>query len=260
MKGFVFITGASSGIGLELAKAYAERGRDLILIARRESVLQKLRSDLMSCFDIEVIVYHADISSMQSVSSIVDDIVRKGIVIETLINNAGAGGHGLFHETDFQMNAAMIDLNCKALVQLTHRVIPLMIEQKTGHILNIASTAAMLPGPLQSVYYASKAFVLSFSQALSEELQSFGISITAFSPGSTKTEFHVRGNLERTKLFQGRLASASSVAKQAIRALKKKRISATSNRPQMFLLRFMLPFIPKRTMLRISRSYLEQTG
>lgn len=257
MKSYVLITGASSGIGLELAKSYASRGENLILIARRENLLSKLKTDLELECKVNVITIPLDITEDEAVEKIISVIKLNRITVSTLINNAGLGGHGFFHERSKKSNLNMIDLNIKALVNLTYEILPGMLENKNGNILNIASTAGMLPGPLQSVYYATKAFVISFSQALSEEVKEFGVTVSTFCPGSTKTEFHIVGDLGRTELFRSKMVLPEIVAGQAIKALEKKRIVASSNKTQMFLLRYIVPFMPRRIMLKLSRSYLE---
>lgn len=254
---FVLITGATSGIGLQLAKKFAQRGNNLVLLARREAVLEALKLEIESRNKIEVLTYPIDLTVQGEVDYVVKDLQAKKIKLHTLVNNAGVGGHGMFYEKSCKSQLNIIDLNIRSLTEITHKVIPLMIESYGGRILNISSTAGMLPGPFQAVYYASKAYVLSFSQALSEELRENNITVTAFCPGATDTGFIKSSGLAKTKLFQGKLLKASSVAYLAIKALDKGRLIATTNPFQMFMLRYLMPLFPLKTTLKISRSQMD---
>lgn len=254
---FVLITGATSGIGLELTKCFARRGNNLVLIARREVVLEALKLELESKYKVEVLFFPIDLTEKNGIDNIVKELDDAGVRIHTLINNAGIGGHGSFFEKSSEMQLNIIDLNIRSLTEITHKILPKMIEAKKGRILNISSTAGMLPGPFQAVYYASKAYVLSFSQALSEELKQHNITVTAFCPGATNTEFAKSAELNKTKLFQGRLLKASRVAYLAIKALDKRSLVATTNPFQMFMLRYLIPFFPLKSILKISRSQMD---
>lgn len=201
----VLITGASFGIGYELAKIFAKEKYNLILVARNLERLNQIKDELQNS-DIKILTIQKDLSQPNSAKELFDEINKNNFEIDILINNAGFGLLGPFAELDLQTQLDMIQLNITSLVQLTHLILPQMIKRKSGKIMNVASTAAFQPGPNMAVYYATKAFVLSFSEALSAELKSSGITVTALCPGPTKTEFQKRArmeniNLERSKLI-----------------------------------------------------------
>lgn len=156
MKNTALITGASSGIGRDLAKLHAEEGGDLVIVARRLEKLQTLKDELEKAHGVEVLCIDADLTEEGAIESLVEQLRESGIEIEVLINNAGFGGHGRFHEQGWEKQASMIDLNVSALCHLTHLVLQDMVTRQQGKILNVASTAGFLPGPLQAVYYASE--------------------------------------------------------------------------------------------------------
>ncbi len=178
------ITGASAGLGVDFARQLSARGRRLVLVARRRDRLDKLAAELGNARAIGL-----DLSKPGAAGKLVADIAGSGEHVDLLVNNAGFGLTGRFAELDGERQRAMIDLNCGTLVELAHAVLPGMIERGTGSILNVASTAAFQPGPGMAVYFATKAFVLSFSEALHEELRPQGITVTALCPGPTATEF-----------------------------------------------------------------------
>ncbi|KNC65995.1 short-chain dehydrogenase, partial [Pseudoalteromonas rubra] len=190
------ITGASSGIGLELARLHAQQGGDLVLVARSENKLNALKKELEQSHGVNACVITADLTDPASAQTIYNETKRQGIEIDILINNAGFGGHGFFHERELQADLEMIQVNISSLTALTHLFVQDMTTRKHGKILNVSSTVSLLPGPLQATYYATKAFVTSFSQALAEELRDHGISVTALCPGPVATEFAKTGNLE----------------------------------------------------------------
>lgn len=201
----VLITGASFGIGYELAKIFAKEKYNLILVARNLERLNQIKDELQNS-DIKILTIQKDLSQPNSPKELLDEINKNNFEIDILINNAGFGLLGPFAELDLQTQLDMIQLNITSLVQLTHLILPQMIKRKSGKIMNVASTAAFQPGPNMAVYYATKAFVLSFSEALSAELKSSGITVTALCPGPTKTEFQKRArmeniNLERSKII-----------------------------------------------------------
>jgi short-subunit dehydrogenase len=181
------ITGASSGIGEKMAAGYARRGFDLVVVARRAERLADLKKTLESTCGVTVDVVAADLGT----SGGIDDVVR-GIGdrdVDVLVNNAGAGWIGLFVEAPYERQLEIVDLNCRALVALTHRVLPRMKARGAGQIVQVASVAGFMPGPRSSVYYASKAFVVSHSEALRHELAGTGVTITLLCPGPVATEF-----------------------------------------------------------------------
>lgn len=189
MKSFVLITGATSGIGLELAKIYSENNYNLILIGRNTEMLNSLEKQFNN---VEVIIYSLDLSNLDNVDYLIEDIKRRQVNVGILINNAGIGFNGEFLTIPWEKQEAVIELNIKALTKLTYGILENMKKVGQGKILNIASTGAYQPGPLISVYYATKAYVLSFSVALREEMKDYGIVVSTVCPGATKTEFSKR--------------------------------------------------------------------
>ncbi len=187
MANTALITGASSGIGLELAKVHAQKGGDLVLVARSQAKLEALKAELESQFDINVTVLPADLAKPDSAHSLFAQTEAAGIQIDILINNAGFGGHGHFHERALEDEQAMMQVNMVTLTNLTHLYLKGMVERNKGKILNVSSTASFMPGPLQAVYYATKAYVTSFSQAVAEEVREHNISVTALCPGAVAT-------------------------------------------------------------------------
>jgi short-subunit dehydrogenase len=192
MNQWALITGASAGIGSELAKLFAGDKFNLVLVARNEARLNQLAAELRSQNGIEAKVVAKDLSSATAPQEIFDAV--RDTPVSILVNNAGSGWHGAFAETELQRALDIMHLNMDALVRLTHLFVQPMLARCAGKILNVASTAAFQPGPLISIYYASKAFVYSFSYALAEELKETGVTVTTLCPGTTQTEFFERGN------------------------------------------------------------------
>ena len=178
------VTGASAGLGAEFARQLSARGHRLVLAARRKDRLDDLAAELGNARAVEI-----DLSRTGAASKLIDEIEGAGESIDLLINNAGFGLHGRFDKADPKRLRQMIDLNCGALTELCRAALPAMVERKTGAILNVASTAAFQPGPGMAVYFATKAFVLSLSEALHEEVRRFGVKVVALCPGLTHTEF-----------------------------------------------------------------------
>lgn len=253
------ITGASSGIGLELAHIHAERGGDLIIVARRKNELNKLKKELESEYKISVKVIAKDLADPKAAQEIYDEIEKSGIEIEYLINNAGFGGQGKFHEREWEKDAAMIQVNVTALSQLCRLFLPDFVSRDHGKILNVSSTASFMPGPLQAVYYASKAYVQSFSNAIAEELHDTDVTVTNLMPGATDTGFAHEAGLEKTNLFQ-KTVSARSVAEDGYRAMLEGKLDVISGLTfgQKIMMVF-LPFIPKKMMLKQIRTMQEIT-
>jgi short-subunit dehydrogenase len=188
-KGTALVTGASAGLGTLFAEALAANGHDLILTARRTDRLDALAVRLRAAHRVKVEKIAADLAEPGSASALIAEIARRGLAVNTLINNAGFGLAGPLAGQDGAQLVRMIELNCRALVELCHGVVPGMIQMRSGAILNVASTAAFQPGPGMAVYYASKAFVLSFTEALHEEVRAQGVRVSALCPGPTATEF-----------------------------------------------------------------------
>ena len=214
------VTGGSGGIGLELAKVLARSGYDIVLVARKRDTLEAAAGQLEGKFKITAHVFAADLRRQEAPQAIFDFLRNENIPIEILVNNAGFGLGGEFSETDLDRELEMIQVNIAALTQLTKLFLPAMIKRKSGKILNVASTAAFQPGPLMSVYYASKAYVLSFSEALAEELRDSGVTVTALCPGPTKTEFAATAQVGHSRLFTlFGVAAATSVAEFGYQAM-----------------------------------------
>jgi short-subunit dehydrogenase len=220
VKQTALITGASGGIGLELARIFAREGFDLILIARREEALRELADALLTKYGTRSLVLAADLADPGSPGRLAAEIASRGGQLDALVNNAGFGTSGPFRASDLDAQLAMIRVNISALTELTHRFLPGMIASRRGLILNVASTAAFQAGPLMAVYYATKAYVLHFSEAIANELAGSGVSVTALCPGPTLTGFQAAAGIERTRLL-GRMsvADAASVAEAGYRGL-----------------------------------------
>ncbi len=211
-KATVLITGASGGIGYELAKVFAENGFSLVLVARSKNILEGIAENFKKEFGAPVTVIEKDLAVPGAPQQIFDQLKSRNIDVEILVNNAGFGIYGEFAESSTEEQLGIVALNITALVHLTKLFLPGMIERKSGKILNVASTAAFQPGPLMSIYYASKAFVLHFSEAISNELESTGVTVTALCPGPTQTNFSKRAHTERITLFRKNTMDAKTVA------------------------------------------------
>src|SRR3954452_8342803 len=214
------VTGASSGIGLELAKVLARHGYDLVLVARKRDALEAVAGQIEGKYDVRAHVFAADLRRPEAPQAISDFLHNEAIPITVLINNAGFGLGGEFADTEFSRELEMIQVNIAALTHLTKLFLPAMIKAKSGRVLNVASTAAFQPGPLMAVYYATKAYVLSFSQALAEELRNAGVTVTALCPGPTRTEFAAEAQVGNSRLFTAfGIAEAGDVAEYGVSAM-----------------------------------------
>jgi short-subunit dehydrogenase len=214
------ITGASSGIGLELSRLFAADGHRLVLVARDRGRLESLAGELRSRFGVESLILPRDLADPGAPASIFEELARAGVTVEVLVNNAGCGLLGRFWEGDPARELAMIQVNVAALTHLTRLALPSMVARREGKVLNVASTAAFQPGPLMAVYYATKAYVLSFSEALSKELSGRGVTVTALCPGPTETGFQKAAGMERSRLFRrGLVMDAAAVARAGYRGL-----------------------------------------
>jgi short-subunit dehydrogenase len=196
MNGRALITGASAGIGTELARIFAAHGVNLVLVARNQSRLEALAHELESGSGIRATVVAEDLSKPDAAETIFRRV--KGTPVSILVNNAGFGNYGEFAATDLGVSTGMMQVNMTSLVQLTHLFLQPMLAARGGRILNVASTAAFQPGPTVSIYYASKAFVYSFSYALAVELEGTGVTVTALCPGMTRTEFFKRAHIRES--------------------------------------------------------------
>ncbi|MBF5043449.1 SDR family oxidoreductase [Aggregicoccus sp. 17bor-14] len=209
------LTGASSGIGLDFAHLLAADGHDLVLVARTQGALQALAEQLAREHGARCQVVAADLSEEAGVQRVLAALSGAGRPVEVLVNNAGYASYGPFAEADAQGELRMIQLNVLALTALTRALLPGMLERRRGRILNVASTAAFQPGPLMAVYYATKAYVLSFSEALANETRGTGVSVTCLCPGPTKTGFQARAQMQESRLVKGRTIMDSRTVARA---------------------------------------------
>jgi short-subunit dehydrogenase len=216
MKQFALITGATAGIGYELAKLFAADHFNLVLVARDEVRLKNVAVELRNAHNIEAIVLPKDLSNNAAPREIFDAL--RDTPVSMLVNNAGFGSQGAFAEEKLELSLNMMRVNMDALVQLTRVFLPPMLSRRQGRILNVASTAAFQPGPFTSIYYATKAFVFSFSVALSDELAGTGVTVTTLCPGFTRTEFHQRAGFQRSSRWLP-MMSARDVARIGYRGL-----------------------------------------
>ncbi len=206
------VTGASAGLGTHFARLFAADGHDLVTVARRRDKLDQLAAELRQAHGIHTTVIAADLTDPKTPLQIHEELERAGIAVEFLVNNAGFAASGAFAELELARGLDMIELNVKALTHLTGLVLPAMLARHSGRILNVGSMAGYLPGPFMATYYASKAYVLSFTEALAYELQGTGVTATVLCPGPTATELFPMAGAESSGLAQGRLADAASVA------------------------------------------------
>lgn len=249
MKEVALITGASSGIGKDLAHIHAEKGGDLIIVARREKALLELKNELEQQHGVKVMVIAKDLVAPNACRDLFEEISNKGIKVDYLINNAGFGGQGVFHEQDSAYQQKMIDLNIKALTELTRLFLPGMVERNKGRILNVASTAGFVPGPLQAVYFATKAYVVSLSQALASEVNDTSVTVTALCPGATKTEFLENADLEDTMLVKSGLETSRSVAEKGYKAMMKGKLVEITRISLKLTLEYAIHVMPRKMVL-----------
>tara|TARA_B110000211_G_scaffold142669_1_gene162791 strand:- start:19884 stop:20666 length:783 start_codon:yes stop_codon:yes gene_type:complete len=257
-KNCALITGASSGIGLELTKIHAQQGGDLVLVARSEDKLQQLKQQLEEKYSISVVVIVEDLSQAGAARRVFTQTQRVGLVVDVLINNAGFGGHGLFHTRGLDDEEAMMQANMGALTSLTHLYLQGMVERNRGRILNVSSTASFMPGPLQAVYYATKAYVTSFSQAIAEEVATYNITVTALCPGPVKTGFVAAADLAGVAVFD-QAKSAESVAECGYKAMMRGDLVVFNETKLKLLFNWVVPFLPRKLVLKSSRKAMEKS-
>lgn len=230
----VLITGASVGIGRELARIFAENGHDLILVARNVEQLQQVAAECESLNKIKARILQKDLSLPNAAGEIFDQVKRDGIEVDTLVNNAGFGNYGPFAEVDLDADLRLLQVNVVALTALTKLFLPDMLARRSGRILNVASMAAFQAGPLMSTYYASKAYVLHFSEAIANECSGKGVVVSALCPGPVRTEFQPRAGIHGSRLFKGNASmDARTVALAGYRGLMRGRrivVPGLSNR------------------------------
>jgi len=227
----ILITGASSGIGLELARCFAQEqfandGARIILVARNTAALEGLAAELRRDWKVEVMVLTADLSLPETPKRIIAELAAKKISVDVLVNNAGFGALGNFAELSLPRQLEMLQVNITALTELTGLFLPGMIQRRRGGILNVGSVAGFQPGPGMAVYYATKAFVLSFTEALAEELAGSGFKISVFCPGPTETNFSQVARANKARLFKANKMSAEAVARIGHRAFRAGKVIA----------------------------------
>jgi len=218
MADVTLVTGASAGLGVEFARQLSAAGHKLVLVARRKERLDELAAELGDARAVEM-----DLSAPGAAARLMTDVTAHGETVDLLVNNAGFGLTGRFAELDGERQREMIDLNCGALTELAHAVLPGMITRKTGGILNVASTAAFQPGSGMAVYFATKAFVLSFSEALHDEVKKHGIKVSCLCPGPTRTEFRQVSGFDPKGTLGKISADAVSVVAAGLKALDRNR-------------------------------------
>lgn len=224
----VLITGASGGIGYELAKVFAKHDYDLILVARSTDKLQRIQAELSQSQDTQVSIISCDLSQPDSPLALFEQVQQRNLTVDVLVNNAGFGDYGPFADRDWSRQQALLQLNMVTLTQLTRLFLPPMLERGYGKILNVASTAAFQPGPFMAIYYASKSYVMSFTEALAHEIEGTGISATVLCPGPTRgTDFQARAALPDVEFFKKlKLPQASEVAQFGYDALERNQVVA----------------------------------
>ena len=213
------ITGATLGIGNAIAEEFARNGVDLVITARDADALESLAAEWSKTYKVKVTGHAADLAKPGAAEGFADALSARGVVLDYLVNNAGFGTFGLLRDSKLDDEVAMMTLNMTSLAVLTRRFLPQMLERK-GKIMNVASTAAFQPGPYMAVYYATKAFVLSFTEALASELAGTGVTVTAFCPGATQSGFQDRSGMHESVLVKGRkLPTSEEVGRAGFRAM-----------------------------------------
>jgi len=252
------ITGASMGIGEELARIFASDGRDLVLVARSEEKLRRLGQELEGAHGITAHVVPADLTDPSAPAGMCASLQNNGLEVDYLVNNAGFGATGPFAELSLQAQMNMLQVNIDALVALTHLALQGMLARKKGRILNIASTAGFQPGPDMTVYYATKAFVIMFSEGIAEEVKASGVTVTAHCPGATATSFANTAGNAKSILFKLGAAPADKVARHAYRSMMRGKVVAIEgllNR----LAAFSVRFSPRALVRKVTR-WMNQTS
>jgi uncharacterized protein len=224
----VLVTGASSGIGRDLARCFAADGSRLVLLARKRQPLHELADELKQSHKTQSEIYTTDLAEPQAPTRFWEHLQSTGTRIDVLVSNAGFGAHGAFAELPLERQLSMLQVNIAAVTHLARLLLPGMIERKRGGILNVASTAGFQPGPNMAVYYATKAYVLSFSEAIAEEVTGTGVTITALCPGSTATNFAAAAGARFTRLFKKSAMSSETVARIGHRAFREGRVVAVT--------------------------------
>ncbi|MDD5936652.1 MAG: SDR family oxidoreductase [Clostridiales bacterium] len=246
------ITGASSGIGSEYARIHASKGDNLVLVGRNEVQLTEMKSELERTYKVKVTTIVQDLSEPGAAKLVYDEVKHNGIEIEYLINNAGLGGRGIFYERSMEEDRVMMETNMNALTELTRLFLPEFVRRNHGRILNMSSTAALMPGPMHAVYFATKAYVSYLSFALVKELEHTNVTVTAVLPGPVNTRFAERADMTNSVLFQ-HSASPEKVARIGYEAMIKGKRQVYAGVPLWMRLSFIfMPFTPMKTILNLT--------
>ncbi len=253
------ITGASNGIGLELAKIHASKGGNLVLVARNKSKLDELKTDLENQYNISVYTIGKDLSQENAAQEVYNETKQQKIQIDYLINNAGFGDFGMFVETDWNKELQMINLNITTLTQFTKLYIKDMVARKSGKIMNVASTAAFQSGPTMAVYYATKAYVLSFSEAIDNEVSDKGVTVTSLCPGATESGFQAAAAMEESALVKGKkLPTSKEVAEYGYKAMLKGKTVAIHGLMN-YLMANSVRFTPRAIVVKLTRKLQDKS-
>jgi short-subunit dehydrogenase len=254
---YALVTGASSGIGYELAKLFAQDGKNIVVVARSQDRLEKLKTEIENKHGTKAIVLVKDLSKPDAPQEIFSELEKKNINVDVLVNNAGFSVYGKFAGTDWAQEAEMLQVNITSLTHLTKLFLKKMLENKSGKIMNVASGGAFAPVPLMSVYAATKAYVLHFSEALANEVTGTGVSVTCLCPGVTRSRFYERANAEDIKMAKGKMMDSARAAKIGYAALKKGRVVTVAG-ISTNLICFAPRFAPRSLVTKISRSFTER--
>jgi len=253
----VLITGASSGIGWELAHCFAADGSRLILVARNTQAMETLAAQLRQAHGIEVIILTFDLSQPESPKQIFAELTSRSLIVDVLVNNAGFGAHGAFTELPVQREIEMVQVNITALMELTALFLPGLIARNQGGILNVGSVAGFQPGPGMAVYYATKAFVLSFTEALAEELRTTKLVISVLCPGPTETNFGAVARGHKVRQHKVMKMTAQAVAEAGHRAFRRGKITVVTgwmNHLLVFLVRLLPRSFPRKIVNRYNQT------
>ena len=247
------ITGASNGIGLELAKIHASKGGNLVLVARNKAKLDELKTELENQYKVSVYTIGKDLSANNSAQEVYEETTKQNIKIDYLINNAGFGDFGMFVETNWSKELQMINLNITTLTQFTKLYLQDMVKRRSGKIMNVASTAAFQSGPTMAVYYATKAYVLSFSEAVDNEVSDKGVTVTTLCPGATESGFQAAAAMEESNLVKGKkLPTANEVAVFGYASMMKGKTVAIHGLMN-YLMANSVRFIPRALVVKLTR-------
>ncbi len=247
------ITGASSGIGLELARVHASRGGDLVLVARNKARLDELKTELEKTYKVKVVTIGKDLSAPDSALDVYNQTTKSNIQVDYLINNAGFGDFGMFTESDWNKELQMINLNITTLTHFTKLYIKDMVSRGSGKVMNVASTAAFQSGPTMAVYYATKAYVLSFSEAINNEVSNKGVTVTTLCPGPTESGFQSAAAMEESALVKGKkLPTSKQVADYGYQSMMSGKTVAIHGLMN-YLMANSVRFFPRSIVVKITR-------